>query len=383
MSSPYPIRSPLNPNGGSNKDYSYTSPLSASGSDYPCKGYANDPFVSVASYTAGGSYEIELEGSATHGGGSCQISLSYDTAKTFKVIKSIEGGCPLTPKYSFTIPSDAPSGKALLVWTWFNKVGNREMYMNCAQVTINGKSSKRSHPRHLSHKLTAREAFSSLPPIFLANINNPEGECTTVASEEVAFPLPGSDLQGSVPGPGFVCKGSAPFLSGSGSSSSSNSESSSGSSSSDTPPSSTSPSSPSSTGVSSSIYPSISPVSGDSSDNNANSTPPVTPASTPTAVLPSPAASSPSPTPPTSGTANSPTSNGSAGSCTEGQIVCSSDGNSFSICSNGSLVPMGSVASGTTCKNGAIGKRDVDVAIWRSWYLLLLYLLIHSFLSFT
>ncbi|KAN0083783.1 hypothetical protein V8E54_002871 [Elaphomyces granulatus] len=361
MKSPYPIRSPLNPNGGSNKDYSYTSPLSASGSDYPCKGYANDPFVSVANYTAGGSYQIELDGSATHGGGSCQISLSYDKAKTFNVIKSMEGGCPLTPQYSFTIPSDAPSGQALLAWTWFNKVGNREMYMNCAQVTINGKSSKRSHPRELSHKLMARDStFSSRPTIFLANINNPEGQCTTVADQEVAFPLPGPDVQGSVSGQGYVCKSPAPFLSGS--SSSSNSESSSGASPSGTPssgtPSSSASSGSGSSSSTSSKHPSVSPVSENDSSNNANSTPASTPLSSPTAVTPSPEASPPAPstTPSTSGTTKNPASNGSAGSCTEGQITCSSDGNSFSLCSNGSLVPMGNVASGTTCKNGGIAK---------------------------
>ncbi|KAL1963112.1 hypothetical protein VTN77DRAFT_8655 [Rasamsonia byssochlamydoides] len=319
MSNPYPIRSPLNPNGGDNKDYSYTSPLSPSGSDYPCKGYANDPFVSVATYTAGQSYDLELAGSATHGGGSCQISLSYDKGKSFTVIESIEGGCPLAKNYTFTIPSDAPTGEALLAWTWFNKIGNREMYMNCAQVTINGGSSKRGHPRDFYGGLVRRGvAFSNRPPIFLANINA-EGQCTTIANEEVRFPLPGPDVVGSVSSAGYTCKGSAPFL-GTNSSSSTPSSSSTAPSSSSAGP---SPASPSSSAAMSSAS---------LSNGTASSTPAAVPSSSATA---------------------SPKIVGS-GPCTDGQITCSADGNSFAMCDHGSLINMGSVAAGTVCKNGAI-----------------------------
>ena len=137
LANPFPVRSPLNKE-NTNKDYSYTSPLRSDGSDYPCKGYHNDPFKPTAQYMAGQEYLIEIAGGATHGGGSCQISLSYDSGKTFKAIKSFIGGCPLSKQYKFTIPSNAPSGNALLAWTWFNRLGNREMYMNCAHVTISG-----------------------------------------------------------------------------------------------------------------------------------------------------------------------------------------------------------------------------------------------------
>ncbi|KAJ5811336.1 hypothetical protein N7474_007637 [Penicillium riverlandense] len=143
MKQPYPIRSPLNKNATGKIDYSYTNSLLPSGQDYPCKGYQNDPFVSEANYTPGQSYEMELEGEATHGGGSCQLALTYDKGKTFKVIESMLGECPIPKKYKFTVPSDAPSGEALLAWTWFNKIGNREMYMNCAMVTIGGDSSRK------------------------------------------------------------------------------------------------------------------------------------------------------------------------------------------------------------------------------------------------
>lgn len=67
---------------------------------------------------------MELKGGATHGGGSCQLSLSFDGGNEFKVIKSIIGGCPETKKYSFTIPSELEKslkGKrttGLFAWTW-------------------------------------------------------------------------------------------------------------------------------------------------------------------------------------------------------------------------------------------------------------------------
>lgn len=347
MSKPYPIRSPLNPDGGDNKDYSYTSPLSSSGSDYPCKGYANDAFKSVADYTVGSEYEMDLAGSATHGGGSCQISLSYDTGKSFKVIKSMEGGCPLVSSYNFTIPSDAPSGQALLAWTWFNKIGNREMYMNCAQVTIKGSSSKREHPRDLRpKKLVARTAFSSLPPIFLANINQ-EGQCTTIEGDEVNFPLPGDNVQGSVSGTGYTCKSTAAFL-GSGSSSSSSgssSSSSSGSSSSTSSTSSTSRSSSSSGPSASSSY---------SGSSSSSATSPSTAKVLPTSTA---AASSSQVATATSSASSSSSANGPAASdacSTSGQIVCSTDGNSFFMCDHNALTSMGSVAAGTRCRNGAI-----------------------------
>lgn len=207
MSKPFPIRSPLNKDADGQKDYSYTNPLSGSGSDFPCKGYANDPFKSMADYKPGQEYEIELQGSATHNGGSCQISLSYDKGKTFRVIHSMIGGCPLTDKYKFKVPSDAPSGEALLAWSWFNKVGNREMYMNCAQVTVGSDTSRMEGFSAVSKA----NAFDSLPEMFVANVNGP-GKCKTIEGKDVNFPQPGPSVEGEAEGKGYECEGDAPFL---------------------------------------------------------------------------------------------------------------------------------------------------------------------------
>ncbi|KAF2096697.1 hypothetical protein NA57DRAFT_43060, partial [Rhizodiscina lignyota] len=180
MSYPPPLGDPSITD-SANADYDETSPLSPDGSDYPCKGFTNSPFVSQATYSAGQTYNMTIAGSASHDGGSCQLSLSYDETG-FKVIKSMIGGCPLQTTYDFTIPPDAPSGNALFAWTWENKVGNREFYMNCAQVTIEGPGDDTSN------------ALSELPNIWVANIES-VNTCTTTEGVDPMYPHPGCDVE--------------------------------------------------------------------------------------------------------------------------------------------------------------------------------------------
>jgi hypothetical protein len=119
MSDPSPLRDPHSDRASEPKDYNILNPLHADGSDFSCKGYQwNTPLTTVATYNAGETYEMKLKGSATHGGGSCQISMSCDNGINFKVLRSIMGGCPLSDTYDFTIPEQAQSGQCLLAWTW-------------------------------------------------------------------------------------------------------------------------------------------------------------------------------------------------------------------------------------------------------------------------
>lgn len=188
LSWPYPIRSIYNPaNDYTDIDYSMTSPLEADGSNFPCKGYQNGrPIQTTVTYAAGSTYNISLAGSATHGGGSCQLSLSYDNGATFRVIKSMIGGCPLTSTYDFTIPSYAPTGNALLAWTWQNYEGNREFYMNCAEVNvITGMSQRR--------KRQVYSSFDSLPYIWKANLDG-VNDCATTEDENPVYANPGPDV---------------------------------------------------------------------------------------------------------------------------------------------------------------------------------------------
>ncbi|EEY18006.1 conserved hypothetical protein [Verticillium alfalfae VaMs.102] len=175
------------------------SPLEADGSNFPCKNSAYSADGASNVYALGSSGNpLAFVGSAVHGGGSCQISITYDAQpnknSVWKVIKSIEGGCPAqdtpgnlpenanleTPfKYSFDIPSDIPAGNGTIAWTWFNKVGNREMYMNCGPVTLTGTGGSES-------------AYNALPDMFTANIGN---GCGTPADTDLQFPNPGQVVE--------------------------------------------------------------------------------------------------------------------------------------------------------------------------------------------
>ena len=66
-----------------------------------------------------------ITGGASHGGGSCQFSLSYDQGKTFKVVHSVIGGCPLKTNYDIKLPTGAPAGEALFAWTWISRLAGQ------------------------------------------------------------------------------------------------------------------------------------------------------------------------------------------------------------------------------------------------------------------
>ena len=71
-----------------NKDYSQTAPLVTDGSGFPCKGYINNPsgsplMDSVTNMQAGSTFTTQFAGTATHRGGSCQWSMSYDEGATW------------------------------------------------------------------------------------------------------------------------------------------------------------------------------------------------------------------------------------------------------------------------------------------------------------
>ncbi|KAJ5267309.1 CAZyme family AA11 [Penicillium angulare] len=175
------------------------SPLAADGSDFPCKlrpGAFEAPeeqnIVGV-----GETHPLSFEGGAMHGGGSCQVSLTIDRIPSkdseWLVIKSFEGGCPASTSgsigsssaavdpfhFNFTVPESMKPGDYTLAWTWFNQIGNREMYMNCAPITITGLPANGSQTR------------PSFPPMFIANING----CNTTENVDIRFPHPGNALE--------------------------------------------------------------------------------------------------------------------------------------------------------------------------------------------
>lgn len=94
----------------------------------------------VTKWKAGQPAKFTISGGAAHEGGSCQAAFSEDGGATWKAVKTFYGNCPLKPDgiYDFTVPAEIKAGEAIFAWTWFNKVGNREMYMNCARIYIDG-----------------------------------------------------------------------------------------------------------------------------------------------------------------------------------------------------------------------------------------------------
>ncbi|BGP28353.1 hypothetical protein JCM10296v2_000085 [Rhodotorula toruloides] len=186
MMYPPPINSKFDPQTlEANKDYTMTAPLFPDGSNFPCKGY-NTPeayasLKPVATLSAGGSINVQFApNGATHMGGSCQFSISYDQGRTFAVIHSIIGACPLSSSYSVPVPAGLPSAdSATFAWTWFNEMGNREMYMDCAIVDISGSSSSKS--------------FTG-PGLYRAN-TLPDGTCITIEGDDVVFPNPGPSVE--------------------------------------------------------------------------------------------------------------------------------------------------------------------------------------------
>jgi hypothetical protein len=117
-------------------DYNLNGPLSSTAM---CKGKA--PGQPLATLQAGQVVEVKFKGSARHNGGICQFALSYDNDRTFTLIQRIDGACPdENYGWSVKLPENLPGGERVtFAWTWINAVGNREYYMNCADVRIIGK----------------------------------------------------------------------------------------------------------------------------------------------------------------------------------------------------------------------------------------------------
>eukprot|EP00834_Sanchytrium_tribonematis_P004912 NODE_267_length_11298_cov_1.167872.p7 type:complete len:235 gc:universal NODE_267_length_11298_cov_1.167872:6273-5569(-) len=113
-----------------------TAPISSD--QFPCKGLAP---VDPTPIKAGSTIESHIHGTANHGGGICQWSLSYDEGETFVVIHTIDTGCPAPEAdYQLPIPLNIPNGKSILLWSWMNEIGNREFYANCADIIVSGSS---------------------------------------------------------------------------------------------------------------------------------------------------------------------------------------------------------------------------------------------------
>jgi hypothetical protein len=313
-------------------------PLLEDGSNFPCKytgpeTYSGGP---VNTYAKGATATLETIGSAVHGGGSCQISITYDTQPTkdsvWKVIHSIEGGCPARNQagnlpanadfenpdtYQFTIPEDIPSGQGVIAWTWFNRIGNREFYMNCGSVEITGDGGDQA-------------SYDALPDMLVLNI---AGHGLTTEGNDFIFANAGNSVEDNIGPYGEVTIGT-----GGASDSGSGSGSGSGS-----PPASSVVAAPSATfsapgGVyieqpSATATPTVAPIPSVTANPIASDIP-----------IPSSAYSAPAAAP-TGGA-------GGSGACSPEGVFDCINGSSFRQCASGQWsVPM-QLAAGTSCSPG-------------------------------
>jgi len=363
MSSPQPYgKSTLN-----------NSPLVADGSDFPCKQRTGVYDLEGASnvMAIGEPQTLSFIGSAVHGGGSCQVSLTTDLQPTkdskWMVIKSIEGGCPSNVSgnlpadatgtgaavFQYTIPDGITPGEYTIAWSWINKIGNREFYMNCGPATVTAAKRKRYAP---APKISKRQ--TSFPDMFVANLAS-INTCTTPETFDYNYPDPGSDVQSAGTGPYTqlscaAANANAPAATPTASAAAGAASSGSGISSATT------------------SVPAVVPTSlagaGASSGNPGVFATGASSISAAAATTKSPSIATVSPLPATTGAASSSpaatsASSGSSGSgatsevagtpCTdEGAWLCSADGTSFQRCASGEWSASMAMATGMTCTPG-------------------------------
>lgn len=365
-------------------------PLDASGANFPCHG-ADLTQGSVTNLQVGQTYNLDFElgngaNTAVHGGGSCQLSVAYSTDATqlkdpanWKVITSYVGGCPTNSmgnlptavmcptsapdcvnQLNFTVPPEVQNGNAIFAWTWFNNIGNREMYMNCAKVSISG----------------GQNQLNSLPAMQVANLAS-INQCGTTERFNLQFPNPGkyvvnpstlnyplmpptkcgASTSGSTGSTGSTGSGS----SGSGSSGSGSSAATGGTGTSAT----SSANNGQYTGIGASSASATAPKASASNTGGvfapgASSAAAAQPTTLATSVATAAAGGSSA----TASAASSPAASGStagaiSGNCQNGAVACTASGfycidaQHYGECAFGCAVPM-AMAAGTTCTNNAV-----------------------------
>ncbi|KAJ2551887.1 hypothetical protein EV175_003523, partial [Coemansia sp. RSA 1933] len=257
------------------------------------------------------------EGGATHLGGDCEFSISYDGGATFVVLHQElrycfytaspdSGGVDSVRSYTFDLPSTLPgTDHAVFAWSWVNASGNREFYMNCGDVAVVGSAGSYS-----GKEMTIANYGAGYPVIaeFLGDYDTGIEYYTT------------NTTQITVTGSGYTGSGS----SGSGSSGSGSSSS------------------------AAADYTTTDAAQASTTD-----------AETPTSSAPAASATS-------SGSAESSAASGgsSLGECTSainGQYACANAGTSavFSVCDNGTW-------SQSSCDSGTVCKQD-GTTIYCDW----------------
>ncbi|KAK4209450.1 hypothetical protein QBC37DRAFT_294553 [Rhypophila decipiens] len=199
-------------------------PLDGDSFKFPCQGRGHTVDSDITTVVAGGApMPVTFTGTAAHGGGSCQFSVSYDdpqaaggwnASSKFKTIYTLIGGCPASSagnlkdsgtgaldnadgphcgndsgkecirEFLIPFPKFLKNGPAVFSWTWHNRVGNHEIYQNCAPIIITGGTEDESE-------------IEALPEIFLGNLPAVQTDvpgykpCHLGQGQTVNYPNPG------------------------------------------------------------------------------------------------------------------------------------------------------------------------------------------------
>ncbi|KAK3672668.1 hypothetical protein LTR78_007480 [Recurvomyces mirabilis] len=352
-----------------------TSPLNnaaigSSGSNFPCKmrqgGYE---VVNRTQIKVGSAQDLIFSGSASHGGGVCQLAMTTDAEPNaqseFKLFTVIEG-CPIKDDsgsggispYSFKLPEGTPNGNLTLAWMWYNRIGNREIYMNCMPVEVTGGSDDKT-------------AYNALSNAYI--INQPTADCSTQETSDPIIPNPGSaEIQkfnpaSVVSASGTACAASAAAMT-KGVAAGSNSSPATASAAASSPPASSTASS-----SAPASYPTSAPSSSASSGGGmigmntssasaSEATAPASSAASPSVYSTMSASSAAVPAPssytPASGSNSTSSSSSPSSGSSDSGMTCSTDGTQFCVIANGQNVCR-QVAAGTSCTNDQIVKRSV------------------------
>ncbi|KAJ1329106.1 neural Wiskott-Aldrich syndrome protein [Microdochium nivale] len=357
-----------------------SSPLEPSGANFPCQATGPQFFAAGESSTwaLGSKQTLSSAGTAVHGGGSAQFSMTYDLSPSqstkWKVIHTVQGGMPARglndnlpgndaafpnpDTYGFTVPTNIPAGEVIFSWSWINRLGNREFYMFCAPVTLTGTGGSKAN-------------FDALPDMVILNIM---GKASVDHGNDVEFADPGASVEDNLRAFGF----SSELCCAAGCGESACKRTEGGSQPAPAPvPSAPSTPQPSAT-IPGGVFITVPPVAGSPAPQ-----PTFVPAPIPTSDVVVPPVAAPSatpsaaPSPPVSPPANPPasppatgtvppTTGGSggalSGACTsEGQWNCI-DGKSFQQCGSGTWSTAMAVAQGTTCQVGQSTTLSISAA---------------------
>ncbi|KAL1796815.1 hypothetical protein ACET3X_005355 [Alternaria dauci] len=294
-------------------------------SQFPCKSNLGFTVSEMNKMAVGEQQTIKFKGTAVHGGGSCQLSVTMDTEPTenskFKVIKSIEGGCPgvdgTTSEYNYELPASIPNGKATFAWTWFSKMSGAPGDVH----ELPGDTVEKGATNDLEDPTAGGQPSAS--PSAPNDGQYSAAPTTPAAGQPSAAP---TSVAGGKPSP-LPSNGGGVFAPGASSAAS--------------------------------VAPSAAPtVPG-------TSTTLVTVTASPTAPSPvAPTVPAGTGSPATPSTPSTPSAGGSSGTCTENGAVVCNGADQFGLCNNGEVVWQ-AVASGTQCTNGSITRRGYHGRIAR------------------